>query len=94
MNHDRDFHPAFRVGVFKPQLILYVAGADPYKSDQIGNLMLTIAGLRKRDEFIFETARNFEVPIAVVLAGGYAVDVRDTVTIHCNTVKIALSYMA
>lgn len=78
---------------FKPQLILYVAGADPYKGDQIGNLALTIDGLRKRDEFIFETARNFGVPIAVVLAGGYAVRVEDTVTIHFNTVKTALAYM-
>ncbi len=77
---------------FKPQLLLYVAGADPYKNDQIGNLSLTIDGLRKRDEFIFETARNFSVPIAVVLAGGYALDVRDTVTIHFNTVKTALEY--
>jgi len=78
---------------FKPQLILYVAGADPYKDDQIGNLALTIDGLKKRDEFIFETARNFDVPIAVVLAGGYAVNIEDTVTIHFNTVKTALGYM-
>lgn len=77
---------------FKPQLILYVAGADPYEHDQIGNLSLTINGLKKRDEFIFETARNFNVPIAVVLAGGYAIDVEDTVTIHFNTVKTALGY--
>jgi acetoin utilization deacetylase AcuC-like enzyme len=77
---------------FKPQLMLYVAGADPYKDDQIGNLALTIRGLKERDELIFETARNFNVPIAVVLAGGYAVNVEDTVTIHCNTVKAALKY--
>lgn len=77
---------------FKPQFILYVAGADPYKGDQIGNLALTIDGLKKRDEFIFETAKNFNVPIAVVLAGGYAVNVKDTVTIHFNTVKTALEY--
>lgn len=78
---------------FKPQLILYVAGADPYKSDQIGNLSLTIEGLKKRDEFIFETARNFDVPIAVVLAGGYAANVEDTITIHYNTIKTALDYV-
>jgi acetoin utilization deacetylase AcuC-like enzyme len=77
---------------FKPQLILYVAGADPYKDDQIGNLALTIDGLKERDEFIFETARNFDVPIAVVLAGGYAANIEDTVTIHFNTVKTALEY--
>ena len=77
---------------FKPQLILYVAGADPYKDDQIGNLGLTIDGLKKRDKFIFETAKNFRVPIAVVLAGGYAVKLADTVTIHSNTVKTTLEY--
>jgi acetoin utilization deacetylase AcuC-like enzyme len=81
------------VSDFKPQLILYVAGADPYKNDQIGNLALTIDGLKRRDEFIFETAQNFDVPIAVVLAGGYAIDMEDTVTIHFNTVKAALEYM-
>ena len=78
---------------FKPNLILYVAGADPYKDDQIGNLALTIDGLKERDKFIFETAKNFNVPIAVVLAGGYAVKIEDTVTIHFNTVKTALEYM-
>ncbi len=77
---------------FKPQLIVYLAGADPYKDDQIGNLALTIEGLKKRDEFILETAQNFGVPTAIVLAGGYAVKVEDTVTIHFNTVKTALKY--
>ena len=77
---------------FKPQLILYVAGADPYKDDQIGNLGLTIDGLKRRDEFIFETAKNFRVPIAVVLAGGYALKVADTITIHFNTVRMTLEY--
>jgi len=80
------------ISSFKPGLILYVAGADPYKDDQVGNLGLTIEGLKERDEFIFEIARNFCVPIAVVLAGGYAVKVKDTVEIHCNTVKSALKY--
>jgi len=81
------------ISTFKPQLLVYVAGADPYKNDQIGNLALTIEGLQKRDEFIVETARNFSVPTAVVLAGGYAARVEDTVTIHVNTVKTALAYM-
>lgn len=77
---------------FKPQLIIYVAGADPYKEDQLGNLGLTIDGLKRRDEFIIETARNFNVPVTVVLAGGYAVNIEDTITIHFNTVKTALKY--
>ncbi|MBU4375857.1 MAG: histone deacetylase [Candidatus Omnitrophica bacterium] len=77
---------------FKPGLILYVAGADPYEGDQIGNLSLTVGGLKKRDEFIFETAENFGVPVSVVLAGGYAENIEDIVTIHCNTVKTGLKY--
>jgi acetoin utilization deacetylase AcuC-like enzyme len=81
------------ISKFKPGFILYVAGADPYKGDRIGNLSLTIDGLKRRDEFIFETVKNFNVPTAVVLAGGYAVDIEDTVTIHCNTVKSGLKYM-
>ncbi len=75
---------------FKPDLIMYVAGADPYENDQVGNLGLTINGLRKRDEFIFSQARNFNVSIAVVLAGGYAYRQEDTVEIHFNTIKTGI----
>ncbi|MCM8761058.1 MAG: histone deacetylase [Candidatus Omnitrophica bacterium] len=75
---------------FKPDLIIYVAGADPYKEDQIGGLALTKEGLRARDEFIYNQAVNFCVPIAVVLAGGYAVRQEDTVDIHYNTIMTGL----
>lgn len=75
---------------FKPGLIMYVAGADPYKDDQIGGLSLTKEGLRKRDEFVMNQAKNFAVPIAVVLAGGYAYNKEDTVEIHYNTIEAGL----
>lgn len=75
---------------FKPDLIIYVAGADPYREDMIGNLALSIEGLKKRDRFVFETAKNFGVPIASVLAGGYAQDYNDTVQIHYNTIMTGL----
>ena len=78
------------ISSFKPELILYVAGADPYKDDQIGNLALSIEGLAKRDKFIFQIARNYHVPIATVLAGGYAFKKFDTVQIHYNTITTAL----
>jgi acetoin utilization deacetylase AcuC-like enzyme len=78
---------------FKPGLIVYVAGADPYMHDLIGNIRLTKEGLQKRDEFILQMSKNYRVPIAVVLAGGYAEDINDTVHIHYNTIKTALSYM-
>ncbi len=74
---------------FDPQLISYVAGADPYKYDQLGGLNLSIEGLKKRDEFIFRLAKTRGVPVMVTLAGGYAQDVNDTITIHSNTVAAA-----
>lgn len=72
---------------FKPEFIMYVAGADPYREDQLGGLKLTKKGLARRDEFIFESAKAVSVPISVVLAGGYAFHESDTVDIHCNTIK-------
>lgn len=74
---------------FKPHLVLYQAGADPYKVDQLGNLALTIDGLRQRDLIVFEACLQHECPVAVTLGGGYAFDTRDTVQIHCNTCKAA-----
>jgi acetoin utilization deacetylase AcuC-like enzyme len=79
------------VSSFKPELIVFVAGADPYREDQIGGLALTKEGLKKRDEFVFGIARNYSIPIALVLAGGYAYKQEDTVAIHYNTVATALS---
>jgi acetoin utilization deacetylase AcuC-like enzyme len=69
-----------------PELIVYVAGADPFKSDRLGGLALTFAGLRARDRMIFSAVRAGGVPVVVVLAGGYAVDVEDTVEVHVGTV--------
>ncbi len=74
---------------FRPQLVIYVAGADPYREDQLGGLSLTLEGLKRRDRSVFQLAREFGAPVAVTLAGGYAVNVEDTVTIHSNTAKAA-----
>lgn len=75
---------------FRPQLVMYVAGADPYHDDQLGGLALTIEGLKARDRLVFRLAREHQTPIATTFAGGYAREVADTVTIHANTVKAAL----
>lgn len=72
---------------FDPQLLMYVAGADPYKEDQLGGLALTIDGLMERDRLVFSIARHRKLPVCVTLAGGYARKVEDTVTIHTNTAK-------
>jgi acetoin utilization deacetylase AcuC-like enzyme len=74
---------------FEPDLICYIAGADPYREDQLGGLALTIDGLKKRDELVFRVARARDIPIMVTYAGGYARNVEDTVTIHGNTVLAA-----
>jgi acetoin utilization deacetylase AcuC-like enzyme len=74
---------------FQPELLCYIAGADPYKEDQLGGLSLTIEGLKKRDELVFRVAKARGIPVMVTYAGGYARNVEDTVTIHCNTVVAA-----
>jgi len=74
---------------FEPELICYIAGADPYREDQLGGLALTIEGLKKRDELVFRVARTHNIPVMVTYAGGYARRIEDTVTIHCNTVIAA-----
>jgi len=77
------------LGWFEPELICYVAGADPFREDQLGGLDLTIHGLKQRDEMVFRAARARNIPVMATYAGGYAVRIEDTVTIHCNTVIAA-----
>jgi acetoin utilization deacetylase AcuC-like enzyme len=74
---------------FKPDLICYIAGANPYREDQLGGLALTIPGLMKRDELVFRVAKTRAIPVMVTYAGGYARRLEDTVTIHSNTVIAA-----
>jgi acetoin utilization deacetylase AcuC-like enzyme len=74
---------------FEPEFLCYIAGADPYREDQLGGLRLTIDGLKKRDELVFRVAQARGIPVMVTLAGGYARNVEDTVTIHSNTVVAA-----
>jgi acetoin utilization deacetylase AcuC-like enzyme len=74
---------------FEPELICYIAGADPYHEDRLGGLALTLEGLKRRDELVFRVAKTRNIPVSVTLAGGYASRVEDTVAIHCNTVVAA-----
>ncbi|MEW6103542.1 MAG: histone deacetylase [bacterium] len=75
---------------FKPDFIVYVAGADPYCEDQLGSLSLTIDGLMRRDELVLEYSKNKKIPVGIVLAGGYAHKLEDTLLIHYNTIKKAI----
>ena len=77
---------------FQPDLIFYMAGADPYREDQLGGLKLSIPGLMDRDRTVFTQARERKIPVAVTLAGGYARRVEDTVRIHANTVRVAREF--
>ncbi len=82
---------AFSLGLgrFRPELLSYVAGADPYFEDQLGGLSLTIEGLKKRDALVFQLAKAEGIPVMVTFAGGYAVNIEDTITIHSNTIIAA-----
>ena len=72
-----------------PDMAVYLAGADPYLGDQLGGLSVTKAGLRKRDELVFNECSSRQIPVCVVFAGGYAVDVKDVVDIHVATIMEA-----
>jgi acetoin utilization deacetylase AcuC-like enzyme len=74
---------------FRPDLIVYLAGADPYRDDQLGGLNLSLDGLLERDTRVFRAAQANGIPVMSVYAGGYARKLDDTVTIHCNTVGAA-----
>lgn len=80
------------LGSQDPELVLYLAGADPYVEDQLGGLSLTRAGLEARDRMVLEECDRMAVPVAVLMAGGYARRLEDTVRIHARTVEVALEY--
>jgi len=79
----------FPIHGFHPDLVVYVAGADPYCEDQLGGLDLSLEGLKRRDLLVIEAALREKAAVVVVLAGGYAINLQDTITIHCNTAKAA-----
>lgn len=79
-----------RLDGFAPELVIYVAGADPYQDDLLGGLALTKEGLAHRDELVISYCAERSIPIASVLAGGYASDTNDTVDIHVTTCRLML----
>jgi acetoin utilization deacetylase AcuC-like enzyme len=75
---------------FRPDILFYLAGADAYERDQLGGLNISMAGLKDRDQLVIKHAGMKGIPLVIVLAGGYAFDVEETVAIHLNTVKTAV----
>ena len=80
-----------RVFAGRPDIIFYLGGADPFAGDKLGRLSLSIEGLRARDEMVLSECRTRGVPLATVMSGGYATDIKDTVEIHCNTIRAAVA---
>jgi acetoin utilization deacetylase AcuC-like enzyme len=78
-----------RVIDFAPDIVFYLAGADPYEDDQLGGLALTKSGLRLRDRAVLEACARAAVPVVILLAGGYARRLEDTVDIHFATFEEA-----
>ncbi|MBA3271798.1 MAG: histone deacetylase [Acidobacteria bacterium] len=72
-----------------PEVVFYLAGADPYEGDRLGRLKLTIAGLQQRDQIVLARCRAAGVPVVVTMSGGYAHDVNAIVAIHVNTIRAA-----
>jgi acetoin utilization deacetylase AcuC-like enzyme len=75
-----------------PDLVFFVAGADPFSGDRLGRLQVSKEALQARDGIVFEECRSASVPVAVVMGGGYAPRIEDTVDIHFATVMAAAAF--
>lgn len=77
---------------FKPNFIIYLAGADPHEGDRLGRLKLSKLGMKSRDEIVFQYAQDKQIPLAFSMAGGYGKDIESTVDIHLQTIQTALCF--
>ena len=76
-----------------PDLVVFLAGADPHEGDRLGRMRLTFDGLERRDAMVLEACREIGVPVAITIAGGYGRDIDDTVQVHLNTVRVAKGFV-
>ncbi len=76
-----------------PDLVIYLAGADPHEGDRLGRMKLTFDGLERRDAMVLEACREIGVPVAITIAGGYGRNLEDTVRVHMNTIRVACGFM-
>ena len=77
---------------FKPGLVIYLAGADPFERDRLGRLKLTYDGLEARDRRVFDWAFQARIPLAFCMAGGYGINIEETVQVQINTYRVAVEY--
>jgi acetoin utilization deacetylase AcuC-like enzyme len=73
----------------RPDLVVYLAGADPHEGDRLGRMKLTTDGLLRRDALVLGACREVGLPVAIVIAGGYGRDITQTVGIHVATARLA-----
>jgi acetoin utilization deacetylase AcuC-like enzyme len=77
----------------EPDLVIYLAGADPHEGDRLGRLRLTFDGLARRDAMVLHACREVGLPVAVTIAGGYGHDIATTVEAHTRTVRVWASQL-
>ena len=80
-------HHLPQVFAHDPEIVFYLAGADPFAGDKLGRLAVSIAGLQQRDELVLSECCKREIPVVTVMSGGYGENINDTVEIHCNTIR-------
>lgn len=77
----------------RPELVVYLAGADPHENDRLGRLALTFEGLARRDHLVLRSCREVGIPVAITIAGGYGREIASTIQVHVNTVRAAREYV-
>jgi acetoin utilization deacetylase AcuC-like enzyme len=75
----------------QPDLVFFIAGADPHEGDRLGRLKLTFGGLARRDAYVLERCREVGLPVAITIGGGYGANIADSVSVHATTARIAAS---
>lgn len=75
-----------------PDLVVYLAGADPHEGDRLGRMALSFDGLVRRDAMVMEVCRDVGIPVVITVAGGYGRDLDDTVRVHLNTIRVASGF--
>ncbi|HBQ58195.1 MAG TPA: hypothetical protein DD671_00810, partial [Balneolaceae bacterium] len=92
---DRGYHKALISALddiferFSPDLVFYLGGIDPLETDHFGRLSLTLEGLRERDRIVIETITQKDIPLTLLLSGGYAPSVEETVIAHAQMYEVA-----
>jgi len=75
-----------------PELVFFLAGADPFEGDRLGRLKLTAMGMQLRDQRVLDWCFSGRIPVVVLMAGGYGVRIEETVALQLQTFRLALAH--